>query len=181
MALPIKNAKLNTIEEIDTFYNGGKGSGNFGHAGRPGEVGGSSSSGSSGAGQSEIDKKIERAKDYAKISSDRSASWVEEADREAARDLGLEPDTMAPTKGEFWREAIAILEAKKGEGKSNTKKETVFDDPEYEAVIAEKTLFRKGLPVKEIARRFGMEVEDVVRDIDDYPVLKKAVDKRNRN
>ena len=41
MALPIKNTKLNTIEGIDTFYNGGKGSGNFGHAGREGEVGGS--------------------------------------------------------------------------------------------------------------------------------------------
>lgn len=45
MALPIKNTKINIIEGIDTFYNGGKGSGNFGHAGRPGERGGSSSGG----------------------------------------------------------------------------------------------------------------------------------------
>lgn len=41
MAQPIRNIMINEIAEIDTFYNGGKGSGNFGHKGRPGEVGGS--------------------------------------------------------------------------------------------------------------------------------------------
>lgn len=56
MGLPIKNTKLNTIEGIDTFYNGGKGSGNFGHSGRPGKVGGSapSGSGSSQSGSSDF-------------------------------------------------------------------------------------------------------------------------------
>ena len=43
MALPTKHTMLNEMEGLDTFYNGGKGSGNFGHAGRPGKVGGSSS------------------------------------------------------------------------------------------------------------------------------------------
>lgn len=74
-------------------------------------------------GKQDIDKKIERAKDYSKTSSDRSASWVEEADREAARDLGLEPDTMAPTKGEFWQEAIAILEARKDQQATQSKEQ----------------------------------------------------------
>lgn len=41
MALPIRNTKTTEIAGLDTFYNGGKGSGNFGHSGRPGEVGGS--------------------------------------------------------------------------------------------------------------------------------------------
>ena len=39
----------NEIKSIDLLLNGGKGSGNFGHAGRPGEVGGSSK-GSGGSG-----------------------------------------------------------------------------------------------------------------------------------
>ena len=41
MALPTKHTMLNKIEGLDTFYNGGKGSGNFGHSGRPGKIGGS--------------------------------------------------------------------------------------------------------------------------------------------
>ena len=42
MATPTKHTMLNKIEGLDTFYNGGKGSGNFGHSGRPGKIGGSS-------------------------------------------------------------------------------------------------------------------------------------------
>lgn len=41
MAIPTKQVKFNEIAGLDTFHNGGKGSGNFGHSGRPGEVGGS--------------------------------------------------------------------------------------------------------------------------------------------
>ena len=41
MAIPTRQVKFNEIADLDTFYNGGKGSGNFGHSGRPGEVGGS--------------------------------------------------------------------------------------------------------------------------------------------
>lgn len=57
MALPTKTTQLNEIASIDTFYNGGKGSGNFGHAGRPGEIGGSSARGARGASKSTIEKK----------------------------------------------------------------------------------------------------------------------------
>ena len=46
MALPTRHTQLNEIADFNTFYNGGPGSGNFGHAGRPGERGGSSSGGS---------------------------------------------------------------------------------------------------------------------------------------
>ena len=45
MALPIKTNNQYGWAHIEE--NGGKGSGNFGHAGRPGEVGGSAPSGSS--------------------------------------------------------------------------------------------------------------------------------------
>lgn len=48
MALPSKygiDKKINSMEGLSAYENGGKGSGNFGHSGRPGEVGGSSSGG----------------------------------------------------------------------------------------------------------------------------------------
>ena len=51
MALPTKITKINSSENLDTFRNGGKGSGNFGHSGRPGEVGGSAPAGSSSASE----------------------------------------------------------------------------------------------------------------------------------
>ena len=38
----------NSMEGLSAYENGGKGSGNFGHAGRPGEVGGSAPEGSGG-------------------------------------------------------------------------------------------------------------------------------------
>ena len=51
MALPIKIIKLNSSENLETFRNGGKGSGNFGHAGRPGEIGGSAPAGTTSSSQ----------------------------------------------------------------------------------------------------------------------------------
>ena len=53
MALPSKNIKTNEIAGLDTFYNGGSGSGNFGHAGRPGQRGGSGN----GQGKTVAEKK----------------------------------------------------------------------------------------------------------------------------
>lgn len=50
MALPSRYSiekKINSMEGLSAYENGGKGSGNFGHAGRPGEKGGSAPSGSS--------------------------------------------------------------------------------------------------------------------------------------
>ena len=46
------NSLVGKIEILSKLINGGKGSGNFGHAGRPGEVGGSSQSGGFSKGQS---------------------------------------------------------------------------------------------------------------------------------
>lgn len=45
MALPSRygmDKKLNSMDGLSAYENGGKGSGNFGHSGRPGEIGGSS-------------------------------------------------------------------------------------------------------------------------------------------
>lgn len=60
MAIPIKQVKTNEIADLDTFYNGGKGSGNFGHSGRPGEVGGSGK-GTEGLSSKKSEIKLEQA------------------------------------------------------------------------------------------------------------------------
>lgn len=44
------------VDSLEKLVNGGKGSGNFGHAGRPGEIGGSAPSGSSTSGTSWMEK-----------------------------------------------------------------------------------------------------------------------------
>lgn len=57
------NELKNKIEELEAVFNGGKGSGNFGHLGRPGKVGGSSSGGGYGGSNSKnIDDEIEKTK-----------------------------------------------------------------------------------------------------------------------
>ena len=56
----------NRLQELETQINGGKGSGNFGHAGRPGEVGGSAPEGSGGVSAKDAkaaEKKAQKAYD----------------------------------------------------------------------------------------------------------------------
>ena len=51
MSLPSKygiDKKINSMDGLSAYENGGQGSGNFGHAGRPGEVGGSAGAGGGG-------------------------------------------------------------------------------------------------------------------------------------
>ena len=55
MKVSIYNQLKQKLEEIEKSLNGGKGSGNFGHAGRPGEVGGSAPE---GAASSKEDKYV---------------------------------------------------------------------------------------------------------------------------
>ncbi len=68
MATPTKHTILNKIEDLDTFYNGGKGSGNFGHSGRPGKIGGSG--------------------DSSKLSREKSFEADDRKDAEIAKSLG---------------------------------------------------------------------------------------------
>lgn len=226
-----KQELKNRLDKLELALNGGKGSGNFGHAGRPGKVGGSVPSGNGGnsrkirvhegskemdyfyaedgnrilaSGKTEkealakakekldreqqLDRKIERAKDYAETSSDRSASWVEEADREAARDLGLEPDTMAPTKGEFWQEAIAILEARKDQQTTQSKEQKLAEirdrNRQKREAEASKAKAEREEHIKQIDKIIGSEkiTEGKTKAEDDknYKKLEKDVLKIKR-
>ena len=61
MALPSKygiDKKINSMEGLSAYENGGKGSGNFGHSGRPGEVGGSGN-GQGSNSEKKTDSKID--------------------------------------------------------------------------------------------------------------------------
>lgn len=53
------NELMKKVEKLEKLVNGGKGSGNFGHAGRPGEVGGSASGGGIVVSKEEIDPAIQ--------------------------------------------------------------------------------------------------------------------------
>ena len=71
MALPTRNTQLNEIADFDTFYNGGKGSGNFGHSGRPGKVGGSGKGqGSAKTSLTEDEKKVREGETWTTSMSD---------------------------------------------------------------------------------------------------------------
>lgn len=64
MAMPSKygiEKKINSMEGLSAYENGGAGSGNFGHAGRPGKVGGSAATGSGGAPERSEGKKPKKA------------------------------------------------------------------------------------------------------------------------
>ena len=62
-----ENSFIPRPEELDKTVNGGKGSGNFGHAGRPGEIGGSSPK---GYGASKAERRVSRMGEKSSKSSD---------------------------------------------------------------------------------------------------------------
>lgn len=82
MALPTKITSLNEISGIDTFYNGGKGSGNFGHLGRPGEVGGSASTLGSGKGAGDSGKSEDGQPDVTKHIANTAQTNIAKASKE---------------------------------------------------------------------------------------------------
>ena len=61
MALPSRygiDKKINSMEGLGAYENGGKGSGNFGHSGRPGMIGGSGDGGESSKESTKLQKRI---------------------------------------------------------------------------------------------------------------------------
>lgn len=88
MALPSRygiDKKMNSMEGLRAYENGGKGSGNFGHSGRPGYIGGSGNGNTTG-GESSTDglgKKAEETK-----SKKAEIKGGTKAEREAFKKLG---------------------------------------------------------------------------------------------
>ena len=115
MALPTKHTKLNTIEGIGTFYNGGKGSGNFGHSGRPGYVGGA---GKGGKGKSAEDKAFDKVME---AQEERDKYWSESPEKNPAMYYGkrflLAEKGLAPydRDDKDWLDELTPKQRKKAE------------------------------------------------------------------
>ena len=144
MALPSKITKLNEMEELDTFYNGGKGSGNFGHAGRPGEIGGSGSGGGKSAEDRAFDKVM-------KAEEKRDKYWDEDPDKNPAMyyykryliaSKGLTSDYHSNDKD--WAEELTTKQKKKAE---EDVKMYEKEDKEVKKAIKEFEKVRKGVSV----------------------------------
>lgn len=143
MALPSSygiEKNRNSLEGLKAYENGGKGSGNWGHAGRPGEVGGSAPSGSSSASigapesssQSTIGKRFARK---ARVQELRDA-WSEMDDYEA-EGRAEEAYRLAEAEDEVKSE----LEVKRGKRKKRAKdtpgkKETLEAEEEWKKALA---------------------------------------------
>lgn len=143
MALPSSygiEKNRNSLEGLRAYENGGKGSGNWGHAGRPGEVGGSAPSGSSSASigapesssQSTIGKRFARKARVEELRDE----WSEMDDYEAeerAEDAYRLAEAEDKVKSE--------LETKRGKDKKRAKdtpgkKETLEAEEEWKKALA---------------------------------------------
>lgn len=97
--------EINGFGQLGTLCNGGRGSGNFGHAGRPGKVGGAAPSGSGGGSYGrlgddfeKVDKRVQdtmtELASIAKTHASRVESWSEE-----------QQETMEGRMTKRWEEA----------------------------------------------------------------------------
>lgn len=120
MALPSRygvDKNMNSWAGLSAYKNGGKGSGNFGHAGRPGEVGGSSKEGA-------IPHNLDEAKKMEKAAEKAFSDYVEshsgpDYDQKIADKLGAEFDRLKDWRQSMQqRETYKKMEEKK-EGKSS--------------------------------------------------------------
>lgn len=118
MALPTKHTMLNQSADFDTFRNGGKGSGNFGHSGRPGKIGGSGN----GQGKTVAEKEEDKAGGF-KLDEENSRLFEQNADkyRKLAKKNIMDAKAIDP---EFARTQISLL--KKSLKKQGIKQEEVL-------------------------------------------------------
>ena len=93
MALPSKygiDKKINSMEGLSAYENGGKGSGNFGHAGRPGERGGSGKGGRPTYLDKMSDSEIKKEMKSLQEDLDEYNRLVEKAESEGLTDKEIE-------------------------------------------------------------------------------------------
>lgn len=153
MALPIRNTKTTEIAGLDTFYNGGKGSGNFGHSGRPGEIGGSGSGKGGGKIDKEATKKLreelERLGDSFRESPGMKV-LIEKDKTGEVKDSAYYASKTAKAKAEY------------------EKAEDVIDDLTDKLAADEKQIaeYKKGGNDPHIVRAIQERIEDLSKEID---------------
>lgn len=121
------------LDESETVKNGGKGSGNFGHAGRPGEVGGSATSVDTqydlttgeGLFNADIGDKV---KYFDKLSMEEKANFINRALELETKDVPVE---LQENNSEFQAVSLAL---------NNNKKPIVLDGEEFDKKVKNKEL-----------------------------------------
>ena len=165
MALPSSygiEKNMNSLEGLKAYENGGKGSGNWGHAGRPGEVGGSAPAGSTSASlgapesssQSTIGKRFARKARVAEL-----LAKYRELDRWHAG-MTDEEEAAADKAEEEYRLALAEDEVKSGlEVKRGKEKKRRQDTPGKQETLDAKKEWENALEVEQKAGKKLQEAE----------------------
>ena len=180
MALPSKYSiekKINSMEGLSAYENGGKGSGNFGHAGRPGEVGGSASSGG-GASSSTKYTKADQIKDQYKaglITESEMKGLIDKAEKDgSAKDEVKKTETKKQKNTEAMpnkkSQESATAWAKKNftSGEQITDKDMSFDEvlarmvdgEDYYKFMGSDSVDREAM-FSEMAKRTGLDYDDI--------------------
>ena len=153
-----KFAPYGTLEGGEKVENGGRGSGNFGHAGRPGEVGGSAS----GYGSSKQARRVKKIEDSKALKAEEDRRMKEEMDKDLA-------EFRAEQKKEYDR----IAKLPKLEGK------TKLTD-----AIKQKGLDKYGMSDEELVSRLSEDylgsdyiADDFLEDVQYYIDRIRAEDK----
>ena len=148
------------IENLEKAINGGKGSGNWGHAGRPGEIGGSAPSGSSSASigapessaSSTIGKRFDRKARVKELELEsREGKWGSEEREQAelAYDLAYQEDKVLS------QHEVERGKRKKAAQDTPGKAETLQAKEEWEAAVAKYDKAKEGM--EKVAGKWGTE------------------------
>lgn len=104
----------NKIDTLTKSLNGGKGSGNFGHAGRPGEIGGSSSRGG-GSSKGEAKKEKEKIIKQSKKTQESLGGWAEKnldyPEDYKAKELSTDEIISRMASGEDFYEIVGQIDS----------------------------------------------------------------------
>ena len=174
MKRKLYNEALVRIERLEKQINGGKGSGNFGHAGREGKVGGSAPAGSDKVSEEKI-KELEEAVERAK-----RAVWDTESDLAAEEDFGGDTShlesVLAEEEEELRQAQVALAKAKSQQDKKDTYTPGVFTGLK-EKGDSFRMSAKEGIKVLDESRKDLIELAKRQYDEQTAKTLEKEIDR----
>lgn len=173
MALPSKygiDKKINSMEGLSAYENGGKGSGNFGHSGRPGQVGGSGDGIDFDAELKALDK------EGVPFTSPRYQALLQmqkEAQSKSEKLIGSSEGSLGVTKKEF---EAAKKKANERGGEMTVEKTLA------KTYIASNKFYRREFDSKKEAEAFksGYDYADKAKDFTQVDYIRTTQDGKNR-